>query len=207
MSRRLLQFGLASVRSLTLLMSAILVFPYDDSGLRRLSSEMDCVKLCFLDIHPGITTVGEALDQLGSSQWVTEIQLDPKPQLVRWNWTGLQPPEIDVSIRPILEYNEDIVLQIHLFTHVPLGEVILRWANVQRQPSISTIGRTGDWRRLRTAYYLGNGYAAAIQLDCHNFWRSPTILILGANIRYVSSFGRTRYEITRFKRALSAQCI
>lgn len=207
MSRKLLQFGLAGVGSLTLLMSAIFVLPYDDRGLRLLSGEMDCVKLCFLDIHPGVTPVAEALDRLGSSAWVTDIQLDTKRQLIRWSWTGLQPPEIDSSLHPILEYNQDVVLRIHLFTHIPLGEVILRWANVQRQPSISTIGRVANLNAVRMAYYLGNGYAAAIQLECHDFWRSPTILILGANIRYVSSFGRTRYELTRFKRIFSAQCI
>lgn len=207
MAYGLLRMGAASVGALTLLMGIILFYPYDDGGLWQLAARMDCVKLCFLDIRPGITTLGEALEHLGSSEWVTDVQINPKSQLVTWRWTGQQPDVLDTIKSPVLEYNQDVVMRIHLYARIPLGEVILRWANLQRQPSLSAIGRGINLRSLSTIYYLGNGYVAAIKLDCHNFWRSPTYLVLGANARYISNLGRRRFELLRFKRALTAQCV
>ena len=207
MSHGLLRLGVTSVGVLTLLMSAIFVFPYGDaSGLLPLSSEMDCVKLCFLNIRPGLTTLGEALEKLSGSEWVKHVRVDPISQLVGWDWTGLQPRAIDTTLPSVIEYHENVVLRIHLLTRIPLGDVILRWANVRRQPSISAVGRVVNIGRLQTVYYLGNGYVAAIQLNCHDFWRSPTALILGANARYISGFGRSRLDLLRFKRTVSAQC-
>lgn len=206
MSRGLLKIGAAAVTVLTLLMSVIIVFPYSDD-LLPLAAEMDCVKLCFLDIRPGVTQLDDALEQLSSSNWVTNIHVDTIGQLVRWDWTGQQPFAIDTTVQSVIEYHENVVLRIHLITRIPLGEVVLRWANLQRQPNISAIGRTNNFRLVRTAFYLGNGYVAAVNLNCHDFWRSSTALILGANLRFISGFGRTRFELLRFKRSLSRNCI
>jgi hypothetical protein len=207
MARRLLHLGITSVGALTLMMGAILVFPYDDGGLGDLFAKADCVKLCFLDIRPGITTLGEALEKLGSSDWVTDMEIDAKAQLVSWQWTGQQPRALDADRRAVLEYNDNRVLRIHLFAHIPLAEVMLRWANSRLRVRFGTIGFRVSSQPITSIYYLGNGYVAATRLNCHNFWDSPTSIIVGATIRYYGNLSRPRLDLMRLKQIIRTQCL
>ena len=77
--------------------------PYDDSEIRFfLSPPDDCDSPCFLGVRPGITSIYQAVNELGEHQWVgdvdqfdTGIRTDSRTvtlaKRVNWFWNGQQP--------------------------------------------------------------------------------------------------------------------
>lgn len=186
--------------------SMIYLLPRDESDLRTLFNSDDCPKFCFLGIAPNVTSLETALERLRGHPWIADVWIKPSYQQVFWRWSGQQPQLIDANRDSFLEYDEEHVTQIHLYAHIPFGEVMLHWADLQRKHRVSIIGFLSSVPRVNNFFYIGNDYVAAANLECGNFWDSPTSLILGANRRYISNLGRIRYDLRVIQNLAGTDC-
>ncbi len=77
------------------------VIPYDDNQLHAfLTLAENCDGQCLMNIHPGTTTLSEAMEQLQSNTWVEKTDLSASGAgygQIRWQWSGQQPALIDAS--------------------------------------------------------------------------------------------------------------
>lgn len=90
-------FGLMAVFSIVV--ATILAAPYNDSQIHTFITAPElCTGECLLGIRAGMTTVGEALNDLQAHTWVEQVQLSAPGTgfgQVRWWWSGRQPDFID----------------------------------------------------------------------------------------------------------------
>lgn len=101
MIRLLLLPAILLTLALTLPIALVRALPADDHTLHEfLTPAEDCAALCLLGIRPGVTTVGEALEQLRAHDWVAKAELNATGRGygdIKWQWSGRQPGMIDDS--------------------------------------------------------------------------------------------------------------
>jgi hypothetical protein len=91
--------------ALTILLALSVVLmraqPAEDTSIRQfLSPDGDCAALCLLGLRPGVTTVGQAMNQLRSHEWVSSTHMNATGRGyadIEWQWSGQQPDIIDPS--------------------------------------------------------------------------------------------------------------
>ena len=105
---------------------------YDDHDLRQLLRTDGCPAPCFMGIRPGVTTVEEAVNLLGESGWVDQIERNETT--ISWSWNGQQPPFIDVLQRPHMNFSKgqpdtETISEIIIPTQTPIGSIMLMMSN------------------------------------------------------------------------------
>jgi hypothetical protein len=148
MSGTVFSTTLKGVLALVLLSAACILLirlqPYDDTDLLHLlMPPNNCMMPCFLGIHPGETTVDEAVAILQAHEWVSEVRINNAGVL--WKWNAHQPDFLQLSepgFHAFLETDGRIVTSIQVGTSLQLGNIWLAFGEPQ-QGSFGTMIR-GD---------------------------------------------------------------
>ncbi|HVU13744.1 MAG TPA: hypothetical protein VHD90_20850 [Phototrophicaceae bacterium] len=179
-----------------LLLTLIRAQRYDDGGVKRFFNA--CAPMpCWGDIHPGETTLNQALAILRAHPWVETVsevyaspyEGDTRTVLIYWTWSSGYP--FGGVSRPtqqgIIITDQGIVRQVYLTTSLALGDLWLAFGN----PQGGLVDYIYDTRHVRvddTALFIRQGIAATATLiaDCTdqypNFWRTPVYLWLQTNV-------------------------
>lgn len=105
--------------------------PYDDGGLRDFLTAGDCAAPCFLDLHPGSTTMLEADTLIRNQRWVGRVEhslnaLNGQPGAIFWTWNGEQPAFFaDLGRGSIRSFNGERVSEVEVEVSLTLGDVWL----------------------------------------------------------------------------------
>ncbi|MAS36694.1 MAG: hypothetical protein CL610_22005 [Anaerolineaceae bacterium] len=160
--------------------------PYHDDNVRAFLTVPDnCAVPCFMGIRPGITTVDEAIAILDEHAWVANVTVDLyanarylPPNLegvVTWDWSGLQPPEID-TLHPVrLRIVGSKVAYVFVPSHLTFGQLLLTLG----PPDAGGIFGIDDASSLHLAQmtYADRGFAFEVAWHCRteSAWQPATV--------------------------------
>jgi hypothetical protein len=103
--------------------------PYDDGGLRALFATGECAAPCFLDIHPGVTSMNAANDLIREQDWVGQVEqsedaMNGLPGAIYWMWNGQQPSIFSDSGRgSIRSFNGERVSEVQVELGLTIGDI------------------------------------------------------------------------------------
>jgi hypothetical protein len=184
-------FALPLTACFMLLILLIHARPYDDTEVRAfLLPPEGCPAPCFMEIRPGVTTVGAAMAALENSAWVEEVfitaygQMDPAR--VEWKWSDAAPLLLERDQIPRssgrLIARDGIVQYLEILTRVQAWEawLILGQAEQYTYPR-QTGGPIGGPRPPKPIASVYSTLITVALTDCpytRNFWNAPVELIV-----------------------------
>jgi hypothetical protein len=148
--------------------------PYTDYDLRQLFVPENCAAPCFMGIHPGITTVDEAVQILKSSGWTADIRMQPSTSrwiVVQWNKNApawFRPPNVyNEASMAMLDSRID---EIHVSTALRLSDAELLFGRANATYISVFNGMTGDSHDFPvlnySAAYISRSMLVAISQRC-----------------------------------------
>ena len=130
MMLRLKWVGLLSL-FFVLPIAIIRAHPFDGTELQHFFVRSpDCLAPCFMGIHPGITTVDDAITILQEHPWVSEIIVSDEFSRLIVIWAASDQPYIDTDSLGRFRYNKNVIQDINVRTHITLGEVWTTFGDV-----------------------------------------------------------------------------
>lgn len=109
--------------------------PLDGSALQAFFTQSaGCLAPCFLGVHPGQTTVSDAITLLQAHPWVEDIIVSDEFDRLIVIWSATDQPFIDPDSLGRFRFHNNIIQDINVRTHIALGDV---WVNFGR----------ADWAR------------------------------------------------------------
>jgi hypothetical protein len=186
------RFALPLVACFMLVIVFIHARPYDDSEvLAFLSPPEGCPAPCFMNIRPGVTTVGAAIAALENSVWVEEVFITAygqmQPSRVTWKWSNSAPPlahRTDFRRGGTLGVDDGgIVEYISFSTNIMLGQVLISWGKPEKYTTIAqTGGPVGGPRPPKPITVIYQDRIVIGGADCpysRHLWTSESSIILG----------------------------
>ncbi len=164
-------------------------FPLQRHGLTALFDEPGCAPPCFLGIHPGVTDITEALNDLQAHAWVKGwtpsaeqvegLRQSSGPPILRWLWNGMQPGFI-AAPQATLSFNREngrVRSFGTLATRIPLGE-ILAWYGQPQTGFVEYILQDNGAFALAHVFILPSAHLTVISytpcpLTREHLWQTP----------------------------------
>ncbi len=162
MPRFYAKFLVLTLLPFMLLVLLIRAQPYDDHDLPALFAPTDCQLPCFMNIHPGVTHLDEAVAALKAQAWVQQVgdfamtlsdNFRDRPGTISWTWSGSQPDWIDASQPGVLLIQAGIVNDIRVQSVIRLGELRLALGQPESQRVSNTVSASGKESLTYAAIY------------------------------------------------------
>jgi hypothetical protein len=184
----------------SLTIAAIHAQPLDDTDLRAfLTSSADCVRPCFMGIHPGIMGVSEGVAALRQSPWVKTVTVRSDFRLgeveaITWDWNGTQPKfiktqsEAQLVLSRVNEYTPYMVESILISTNLHVGDLYRLFG----QPRINTHQGNTRQESIVIAVYDSQAMVVRVVVPCPaakwRFLEQQAVIEFSSTIQYMTEF-------------------
>lgn len=144
--------------------------PFYDRAASVLMYDQNCTLPCFVRIHPGSTSMEQAVQLMGSHDWIAN-RADEIPSPIRnaifygslvpktifeWRWSDLLPDWIDGDQQGSMIFEDSGVFDLTIGTRLRLGEILLAFGQPDVASYVASSGQSG--RRFEfTGWYTDEG--------------------------------------------------
>jgi hypothetical protein len=159
-----------------LLMTGIFTLFYDPAYFDRIRAFLtpDCTKPCFMGIHPGIMTAGEAQAILENNQWVGNVNLAISSLgfgTLHWSWTGQQSDFINSDHYGVSQIGVPIIESVIIRTHIRFGDIWLLFGPPEGG-GVDSLHHIADYPKY--------GFSIRTYAECRNFWQAPATIFVAS---------------------------
>lgn len=188
MKRLLVPLVLVPTLIFVLLISIIQAQPYPEVPLM----EANCLTPCFLGIHPGSTTIQEAVALLEAqnlvAEWVIPFEGSPSRQqntmrpLLIWRWSDRQPAYLTHPEATLLYdwQTERVAAFSPLITNIPLADILIHYGQPQAGFMNAMLADSGQRVFIHVASYMQPRLTVISYTTCpmtlHHLWQTPVRL-------------------------------
>lgn len=158
------------------LLTGVFTLFYDTAYFDRIRTfiRSDCAIPCFMDVHPGTSTVDEAKSILEANQWVKKVNVSISSLgfgILHWSWSGQQPDFINRNHNGLSQINNEIIDSILIRTHIRFGDIWLAYGAPERGGADSLY---------HIADYPHYGFSIRTYTTCKDFWEAPVDIFIAS---------------------------
>ncbi len=174
--------------------AAIHAQPYDDNGLRDfLTPPDDCPMPCFMGIRPGMTTYAEAVAILEAHDWIRTVDTSRGRFRLIATWSGAQSAWIRETRELNLPFEDDVVQQVFVATHITLGDLWLALGSPEYLRRLESLDNLGSFS---AAYPFGMmGFTVQGSCSVGAIWHST--IFINLNVERPPAGGTVGNEMLR----------
>lgn len=138
----------------TLCVALIQTQPVNDNDLRGFVMPPEgCAEPCWQGLQPGVTEIFDIMSTLHDHDWVSSVHHENFSKFsngfVRWQWSSERPSFIHENDLNNLWYEESVIQDFSIQTHVSLGEMTL----LLGKPDWTVTRRMGEGSMEINAWY------------------------------------------------------